>query len=234
MNFRALLEWVRTPSLHSCLPYSPCGPSLTPFPWHLYLLAHLDRGSRGPARVARRRRRSSPASAPRPGDPAGPAPSCHGRLEPALAPPPAAASPSPALGSSREVPHGAVRGCTGLIQPCGPSGRSPTPGCAAARPSGLGNPATGRGAPCDEEQSRQAVGRAARTRRSWGSTMAAAVRAAGGLPTLCGAATGESPDAERGLKAGLPDGEQRGSSRRALSRPDPLCDLARARTLSES
>lgn len=63
---------------------------------------------------------------------------------------------------------------------------------------------------------------------------AAAVRAAGRLPTLCRAPAGKSRDAERGMLAGLRGGEKRGSSRWAPSRPDPLCDLARARTLSES
>lgn len=56
-----------------------------------------------------------------------PTPPARGRREPALAPPTAAASPSSALGSSCEDPRGAVRGCTGFISPCDPSGRSPTP-----------------------------------------------------------------------------------------------------------
>lgn len=43
---------------------------------------------------------------------------------------------------------------------------------------------------CDEGQSLQAVGRAAQTRGSRGSTMAVAVRAAGYLPALCGAPSG--------------------------------------------
>lgn len=64
--------------------------------------------------------------------------------------------------------------------------------------------------------------------------MAAAVRAACCLPTLCGAPAGETRDAEPGLRAGVPGGEKRGSYRRAPSHPDPLCDLARARALSGS
>lgn len=56
-----------------------------------------------------------------------PPPPARGRREPALAPPTAAASPSSALGSSCEDPRGAVRGCTGFVSPCDPSGRSPTP-----------------------------------------------------------------------------------------------------------
>lgn len=126
--------------------------------------------------------------------------------------------PWASLGSSREDPSGAVRGCSGLILPCGSPGQSPTLGCAAAWPSCRGNLDTGQGPLCDEEQSRQAVGRAARTRRSGGSTMAVAVRAAGKIR-----------DAERGLLTGLWGGEKR-----TPSHPDPLCDLARARTLSES
>lgn len=94
---------------------------------------------------------------------------------------------------------------------------------------------------CDEGQSLQAVGRAAQTRGSRGSTMAVAVRAAGYLPALCGAPSGESRDAGRGLRVGSgrrqgvrPGRVKRGPSRRPPSRPDPPCDLARFRALSGS
>lgn len=113
------------------------------------------------------------------------------------------ASPSPAFGSSREDPRGAVRSRADLIPLCCWSGQSPIPGCAVARSCGLGNPAASvPRLPCDEGQSRQAVGRAAQTRGSGGSTMAVAVRAAGCLSALCGAPAGESRDAGRGLRAG--------------------------------
>ena len=58
--------------------------------------------------------------------------------------------------------------------------------------------------------------RAAWRRRCWGSDMAAAVRAAGCLPALCGAPVGENGNAELGLRVGwgpLPGGEKREAAR---------------------
>ena len=95
-----------------------------------------------------------------------------------------------------EDPAGAVRGKAGFIPPHCLSGHPLSRACATARPPDLGDSVSGRGLrPVDGEQSRQAVGRLLGRRRSWASTMAAAVRAAGFLPALCGASAGESRDA---------------------------------------
>lgn len=76
-----------------------------------------------------------------------------------------------------------------------PVRRTPQSGLRCGAAPGLGDSVSGRGPrPVDGEQSRQAVGRLLGRRRSWASTMAAAVRAAGFLPALCGASAGESWD----------------------------------------
>lgn len=158
---------------------------------------------------------------------------------------------APPLGPNARSPAGAVRGCAVLILLCFPSRQPLTRACVAVRPPGLRNSVSGRGPrPLDEEQSRQAVGRLPGRRRSWVSTMAATVRAAGILPVLCGAPAGESKDAgsrgsERGGSGGSPracrhpGGKKReaaapASHARFLSRWDLLCDLAPVRILSGS
>lgn len=124
----------------------------------------------------------------------------------APAPPTPAPAQAPPLGPNARTPRGAVRSEAGFAPPRCLSGHPLTRDCAAARPPDLGDSVSGRGPrPVDGEQSRQAVGRLLGRRRSWASTMAAAVRAAGFLPALCGASAGESRD------AGSPSFEPSGS-----------------------
>lgn len=112
-------------------------------------------------------------------------------------PSPRGDQPKPRCPVLTRGPCQVVRSRAGLFPPGRRSARSPTPGCIAEQPSGLGNSVAGsRGPPCHEPQFPQAVGRAARTGRCGGSNMAAAVRAAGRLPALCGAPVGESGNAD--------------------------------------
>lgn len=118
---------------------------------------------------------------------------------PAQAPPPGPNARTPQGGLSAAAPD-SLSHVAGRDTPLAPP---PTSVCAVARPSGLGNSAAGCGQPfgsCSRDrQWRRRSGR----RRSQGFIMAAAVRAVGCLPTLCGLQAGESRDAGRGALSGV-------------------------------